>query len=212
VRDHLLGHLFGLGALVRGGLVREAGAARAVITHLLALTAKKAWLREAVVSVLLDLLLGGGAPSAQEGEGAGGVPSRWLSDAAVRDLLSTGPAGCPELRSFLSLGPKEASPEALLLALHLWPLMPADLLAASPLPHSASTPPPPVGFPQRPATTAAHRAAVARAASALFRHDYLAHILPALQETTCASPRLHSLWPTLLAFLLPGFTLQKSKV
>lgn len=31
-------------------------------------------------------------------------------------------------------------------------------------------------------------------------------LLPVLRASTAAHPRLHTLWPTLLALLLPGYT------
>lgn len=58
-RDALMGRLFGLGAAVRGGLVRDAGSAGRVAAALLSLAQKKAFVREAVVAVLIEMLLGG---------------------------------------------------------------------------------------------------------------------------------------------------------
>ena len=38
-----------------------------------------------------------------------------------------------------------------------------------------------------------------------FHPDHLASLRPLLRATTAAHPRLHLLWPSLLALLLPGF-------
>jgi hypothetical protein len=120
VRDALLGRLFGLAALVRGGLVRDAASASNVITALLSLANKKTFLMEAAVSVVLELLLHGPesgsgtagqvppqaaaqvaqkkrkAGDVEQGEGAvakGGARQRWLSDGVLRQLLADATAG-----------------------------------------------------------------------------------------------------------------------
>ncbi len=46
----------------------------------------------------------------------------------------------------------------------------------------------------------------AGAAAAFFTAAHLQALLPVLRLTSGAHPRLHSLWPTLLALLLPGFS------
>jgi hypothetical protein len=112
-------------------------AAAAVLTSLLSLADKRAPLREAAVSVVLELLLGGpGGGDAAAGPGAGAgaddrppdqsgdmaansgdhhqgspAPSRWLSDAAVRQLLGPGPGGCAALRASLSVPADACTPE-----------------------------------------------------------------------------------------------------
>ena len=47
-------------------------------------------------------------------------------------------------------------------------------------------------------------AAVA-AAAAFFSEQHLQTVLPVLRGSSSSHPRLHSLWPTLFALLLPGF-------
>lgn len=98
--------------------------------------------------------------------------------------------------------------QALLLAVRLWPVIPQELLEAIPLL-------PPL---KRPLTlgatgggvlvTEAYSAAPesAAAAAALFSQAHLQRLLPVLRATTASHPRLHLLWPTLLALLMPGFS------
>jgi hypothetical protein len=95
--------------------------------------------------------------------------------------------------------------QALMLALRLWPRLPAAAVERCPL------------LPSAPAagafTGAPHDAAAAAAAAAgFFRKPHLEALLPVLLATTQSHPRLHSLWPTLLALLLPGFTADKVRV
>lgn len=70
-----MGRVFGLAAAVRGGLVRDANSAGRVVAALLALSQKKAFLKETVAAVLLDLLLGGPPQkgAAANGEGESGL-------------------------------------------------------------------------------------------------------------------------------------------
>ena len=43
------------------------------------------------------------------------------------------------------------------------------------------------------------------AAAAFFSEQHLQILSPVLKGSSSSHPRLHSLWPTLLALLLPGF-------
>lgn len=52
---NLLAHVFGCGALVRGGAVQDPAAAGAVTTMLLAAAARKTFLREVATEVLLEM-------------------------------------------------------------------------------------------------------------------------------------------------------------
>lgn len=52
--------------------------------------------------------------------------------------------------------------------------------------------------------TTAYAASV-NGAAAFFDAAHLARLLPVFRATTAAHPRLHLLWPTMLALLLPGF-------
>ena len=97
------------------------------------------------------------------------------------------------------LKPCESHVQALLLALRLWSKLPAELLSEmSLLPSDAK--PPPIEFFSRGQGTAAS------AAAAVFSQQHLQKLLPVLRSTSSSHPRLHSVWPTLLALLLPGFT------
>ncbi len=90
--------------------------------------------------------------------------------------------------------------QALLLALRLWPAMPKELQSSCPLLPAARIP----SSSWAAGRTTAY-AASAEAASGFFQPSHLAKLLPVLRGTTAAHPRLHLLWPTLLALLLPGF-------
>ncbi len=57
-RDALLGRIFGLGCVVRAGLASEPANAAAVADRLVAVAARKAFLREAATAVLLQLAQG----------------------------------------------------------------------------------------------------------------------------------------------------------
>jgi hypothetical protein len=97
--------------------------------------------------------------------------------------------------------------QALLLAVRLWGRLPADLVAACPLlPPGCSRPPPPTLFT---APSASAGKAAGPAAAALFSVPRLQVLVPALRGSTHSHPRLHSVWPTLLALLVPGFNPDK---
>ena len=103
--------------------------------------------------------------------------------------------------------------QALLLAVRLWPMMPEDLRASCQL-LPAATAAPPKGFftagtgssTHKKKSKAASSDGAAGAAAAFFTMAHLRSLLPVLRLTSGAHPRLHSLWPTLLALLLPGFS------
>eukprot|EP00208_Stichococcus_sp_RCC1054_P001680 CAMPEP_0206145532 /NCGR_PEP_ID=MMETSP1473-20131121/27659_1 /ASSEMBLY_ACC=CAM_ASM_001109 /TAXON_ID=1461547 /ORGANISM="Stichococcus sp, Strain RCC1054" /LENGTH=263 /DNA_ID=CAMNT_0053541779 /DNA_START=17 /DNA_END=805 /DNA_ORIENTATION=+ len=108
---NLLAHVFGCGALVRGGAVQDPAAAGAVTTMLLAAAARKTFLREVATEVLLEM-------------------ADLLDEQGVlQEVLRTNEA----LRSLLHQKAEAATPEALLLAVRLWPVIPQELLEAIPL-------------------------------------------------------------------------------
>lgn len=47
--------------------------------------------------------------------------------------------------------------------------------------------------------------AAAAAAAAFFSEQHLQTVLPVLRGSSSSHPRLHSVWPTVFALLLPGF-------
>lgn len=131
-------------------------------------------------------------------------------DAATLASLVEG-ASAP-LAPWLTAPPADSSPEALLLALRLWPRLPAAAAAACPLlPGGFKAKQLPAGLFSDPAAAAGSKA-VAAAAAALFTKAHLAALLPVLRATTAAHPRLHSVWPTLLALLIPGFSADKVRL
>ena len=114
------------------------------------------------------------------------------------------------LAPWLKAHPTDAAPEMLLLALRLWPRLPATVVQACPLLPASPTaseglPATLVGNP----TTVAGSTAAQSASSAFFARQHLTALLPVLRATTCSHPRLHGVWPVMLALLVPGFSADK---
>lgn len=126
-----------------------------------------------------------------------------LDGDALAELLQ----GVEGLRAWLAAPPASATPEGLLLAVRLWARLPADVVAACPL-LPAGAPPPPASLFTAP-SAAAGAAAAPAAAGVLGSRPHLEALVPVLRETSRAHPRLHSVWPTLLALLIPGFNPDK---
>jgi DNA polymerase phi len=114
--------------------------------------------------------------------------------------------------------------QGLLLALRMWPHMPVALLqecgllpAGSPRPPAAlfAAPTPPLGTeaasaPEpEPAPPPLHMPAPLPASAAFFAPAHLEALSDALASSSASHPRMHSVWPTLFALLLPGFMLKK---
>ena len=120
-----------------------------------------------------------------------------------------------ELSAWLTAPPEESSPEALLLALRLWHRLPADVCAACPWLPAGNAAPPAALFDATDSLArgngSGNGGATGAAATAFFTEQHLRQILPALRTSTHSHPRLHSVWPTLLTLLLPGFTLDKEQ-
>jgi hypothetical protein len=113
------------------------------------------------------------------------------------------------LAAWLTAPPTDASPDALLLALRLWPRLPAAWAEACPLlPAGFAAKKLPAQLFADPSASAGSKA-VAAVAAAFFSKQHLTSLLPVLRGTTQSHPRLHSVWPTLLALLIPGFTADK---
>ena len=74
MRDALLGHLFGLAAVVRAGRVAEEAPALRMAALLLKLAGKKVFLREVAASVLLQL--------------AGGRPAQCFAQVACKSCIT----------------------------------------------------------------------------------------------------------------------------
>lgn len=93
--------------------------------------------------------------------------------------------------------------QVLLLALRLWGSMPSALLKQTSLLPSDVRSPCTDFFtaPDMPKDAAAAGAA----ASAFFSEQHLQTVLPVLRGSSSSHPRLHSVWPTVFALLLPGF-------
>lgn len=97
--------------------------------------------------------------------------------------------------------------QALLLALHLWPALPESLLPEVKLLPAGVTSPPADFF----SNPDAPKDLAAPAAAAFFAEKHLQQLLPVLRASSSSHPRLHSVWLTIFALLLPGFTAVKVK-
>lgn len=127
-----------------------------------------------------------------------------VDDASLAALVEGAQA---PLAPWLNGPAADATPEALLLALRLWPRLPPAVAAACPLLPSGVKAKLPRGLFTDPAAASSKGAAAA--AAAFFSKQHLGALLPALRATTAAHPRLHSVWPTLLSLLIPGFSADK---
>ena len=133
--------------------------------------------------------------------------------AAVDDATLAGLAEGADapLAAWLTAPAGDATPEALLLALRLWPRLPPGTAAACPLlPAGVKPKQLPRALWSDPAAAGGSKA-VAGAAAAFFTRPHLEGLLPVLRATTAAHPRLHSVWPTLVALLIPGFSADKAR-
>ena len=90
-----------------------------------------------------------------------------------------------------------------MLALRLWRFMPAELRKASGLLPACAAAPSAQVFTQGRNVKDKGDTAVA---AALFSENHLDKVAPLLRPTTQGHPRLHTVWPTLLALLLPGYS------
>lgn len=186
-RDNLLGQLFGCAAIVRANTVQDLATASKVVTITLCAAAKKVFLREVAAEVVLDMF------------------DRLRDEVVMRHVLRSNEA----IRALLQQPVDSSTPEGLLLAMRLWPLLPPDLAKSCPLLPALDRPldpAPPLsrGVPASEAFASCDGAD--EAADAFFTGEHLAVVLPLLRTTTAAHPRLHQLWPSVLALLLPGFS------
>ena len=190
-RDASLGRVFGCAAIARGGGRELAGDKHASARVARALGAAalsgKSYAREAAAAAL--------------GDAAGGLSPTGLVD-AVSDAADGNPlgalfAGRSDARA---LAAAEAAP-SLLLALRLWPHLPAEVAGRCPLLPEGGGSRPPVDW----CDGGGAAAAAAAAASTLLTPAHAPSLAPALADAAGAHPRLHGAWTTLLALALPGF-------
>ncbi|GLC57322.1 hypothetical protein PLESTB_001211700 [Pleodorina starrii] len=190
-KETLLGRMFGYGALLRSGLPLEQSLLCRLFNGLIQCGLRKSFLRECAAALAL-------------------AAAERLDEQGMEEVTA---AGQP-LAGMLAAPPAEATPEALLLALVLWPKLPPSAVRACRL-LPPDTPPPPrelfappgsgAGGAAAAAPSAATAAAAAATAAGLFRREHLQTLAPALLASSAAHPRLHTLWQYLLALLLPGF-------
>ncbi|DBB15045.1 TPA: hypothetical protein ACH3X3_004628 [Trebouxia sp. C0006] len=176
--DQLLGQVFGYAAIIRSGLHLDQPTAVTCAEGLTHIANKKSFLRELAANVLLEL-------------------TEQLEDTTLTHILEQESCG---LKEWLLTPAADASPEVLLLALRLWGSMPFTLLKQTSLLPSNVQSPSTDFF-----TVSDTPKDAAAAAAAFFSEQHLQTVLPVLRGSSSSHPRLHSLWPTLFALLLPGF-------
>jgi len=232
LRDLLLGQVFGYAAVIRSGITLSTDDTAAVAQHIVGLSLKKSFLREATTEVLLLLLedlsegdLGEVVEKAPElkkwliGEGSSSNTTDGEkknttnadSDSKNKNKKKGNNADNDDADK---AGEEQLCPEGLLLAVSLWGQLPEDIISSShylPISSNNNKDSKPVkGFftnkGKAPATTTEWNSAAC--ASAFFSEKHLQKIANAMHATTSSSPRLHSLWPTLLSLLLPGFIIK----
>ncbi|GIL59964.1 hypothetical protein Vafri_14611, partial [Volvox africanus] len=186
-KDTLLGRLFGYAALLRSGMPLEQAVQEAVFNNLLQFGQGKSFLRECAAAVALEA-------------------AERMDTEAIAAVAAPG----QPLATMLAVKPADATPEALLLALVLWPKLPGSLLQTCHL-LPANTPPPPAELffgasaVRGGVLSPAAAAAAALTAAGLFSREHLQLLTPALLATSGSHPRMHTLWQYLLPLLLPGF-------
>ncbi|GLI61735.1 hypothetical protein VaNZ11_004161, partial [Volvox africanus] len=186
-KDTLLGRLFGYAALLRSGISLEPSVQGAVFNSLLQCGQGKSFLRECAAAVALEA-------------------AERMDTEAIAAVVAPG----QPLATMLAVKPADATPEALLLALVLWPKLPGSLLQTCRLLPANTPPPPPELFfgasaVRGGALSPAATAAAAVTAAGLFSREHLQLLTPALLATSGSHPRMHMLWQYLLPLLLPGF-------
>ncbi|XP_042007069.1 myb-binding protein 1A-like protein [Salvia splendens] len=162
VKDCLLGRLFAYGALARSGKLTEEWKSdnncvliKEFTKCLIDLAAKKRYLQEPAVAILLEIV--------------GKLPE----EALLEHILEAS-----GLQEWLEGATEAGNPDALLLALKIQEKVSIDHKFNKLLPSPFSK-------------------------SALFAADYLSTISSCLKESTFCQPRVHSVWPVLISYLLP---------
>lgn len=185
-KNNMLGQLFVYAALAQTGQMSDMESAAKLITHLLQLSSKRPFMAEACCNVALDVL------------------DRLEPKAAAATIEAT-----PALEDLLMAPAEAASAEALLLALHLWPVLPAALRKRCQLLPKGAAPPSRALFRAAGgAEPTARSSADDAAAAAFFAPAHLACVVEAVKGSSSAAPRLHSVWQHVLRLLLPGFTMR----
>jgi DNA polymerase phi len=177
-----LGQIFAHGALVKAGRLSFASHASATVAGLAALAAKRPFMAEASMSVIADAC-------------------DQLDCEEVAALVEQ----CEPLSAQLCAPLGAATPEALQLALHLWPRLPKAVAKRCPL------------LPRGQAPSAGlftaggshtYTEADAAAAAAFFAPKHLSQLTEVVRQSSSAMPRLHSVWQHMLRLLLPGFAMR----
>ena len=117
-------------------------------------------------------------------------------------LSVTRSAGLPSVHASILQVSLRILMQGVLLAVRLWARMPAAVLKECAILPQQSPQPPRSFFT---ATPVAAPAPVA-ASAAFFAARHLAGLSEALVASSLSHPRIHSMWLSLLALLLPGFT------
>lgn len=207
----LLGQLFTQAALAQAGRLTDQETAAASITTLLAISKKRSFLAESATSVVLDIC-------------------DKLPRASLQEIMVSHEG----LQAVLRTRAEDSTPESLLLALHLWPHMPDEVLSScSMLPGAQGIKPPLDLFQasEEAAATDSEKASAggkvskrkngaagdvkqsgsqqrAAAAALFFAKEHLETLGECLKLSSASTPHLHSVWPHILRLMLPQFTLK----
>ena len=182
--QEVIGHLFGLGAIVESGTGFSPASIQRLTNNLMEVYNAKSFVKEASIEVLIKL--------AYKIRGDNSLLKIYFS--------------CPRLGQFLQVDPSEpmTPPEVLTLGIHLWPLMPRDFCVGCRLLPENSFPS--IEFiTDRFEKQSAFSTETSIASEKFFSNKHLEFISECLKMTTSSHPRMHSCWESMLYLLIPGY-------
>lgn len=197
----LLGQLFFHASLLQARRLDSVASAQASITALFQIAKKRSFLYEACTSTVLDVL--------------DGLPS----DAAAQLIDSHA-----DIQALISCSLEDATPEALMVALHLWPLLSETSRKACKLLPEGTAQPSRDLFQQSSAqqhnstngkagssTVPVHKKADQKSAADFFTAKNLQAISHILKDASFVRHQLHSVWLHVLRLLIPSFIMKGHK-
>lgn len=195
----LLGQLFFHASMAQAGRLCTAAWAKESITALLHVAKKRSFLAEACTVTVLNVLDG-------------------LSPDEAVEVVQTH----SDIQELISSSPEDATPEALLLALHIWPLLPQDSRESCKLLPEGIAKPSLNTFQQsvddcprngnsRASFSPVHHEADRLAASEFFNPKNLQNISHILKDASFVRHQLHSVWLHVLRLLIPSFVIKGHK-
>lgn len=185
----VIGHLFGIGAIVQSGACFSPEDIEYLTDHLMELSNAKSFVKEAVVEILTKLAY------------------RIKKDNVLLKVFFS----CGKLRDFLEMLPTEshAPPELLTLGINLWPVMHKEFNVVCKILPDKCILPKTDFITNNLLEEQAFSDETSRASGKFFSKDHLTSILGCLKMTTYSHPRMHSCWESMLQLLLPGYRKQE---